>query len=301
MIDNSKPLVSVLMTAYNREQYIADAIESVLASTYEYFELLIVDDCSTDSSLEIARGYAKTDNRIVVYANEENKGQFPNRNYAASLAKGKYIKYLDSDDIIYPHGLAVMVWAMEKYPEAGIGFTFNEFGDDSRLPILLSPLEAFRYHFTKAGLLYVGPSGEIFNADYFKSINGFANYGVASDYEFNLRAAASRSIVLFNRDLIWWRTHDGQEFEKGNKGVEYIVQNFLIHSNVLSKPPLDSVERGVLLHKIKKLLGRKMLSVALRFHFKTVLEIHEKTRLGWSYLFFSIFPNRIERLFKDYM
>ena len=58
------PLVSVLMTAYNREKYIAEAIESVLASTYKNFELIIVDDCSKDKTVEIARRYAKKDQRI---------------------------------------------------------------------------------------------------------------------------------------------------------------------------------------------------------------------------------------------
>src|SRR5260370_37746092 len=94
-----KPLVSVLMTAYNREKYIAQAIESVLASTYTNFELIIVDDRSTDYSVEIARGYERKDKRVRVHVNEKNLGDYPNRNKAASYAVGKYIRYLDSDDV----------------------------------------------------------------------------------------------------------------------------------------------------------------------------------------------------------
>src|SRR5258708_16190742 len=112
-----KPIVSVLMTAYNREKYIAEAIESVMASTYVNFELIILDDCSKDKTVEIARKYETRDKRIRVYVNEENLGDYPNRNQAASYANGKYLKYLDSDDIIYYFGLDVMVNSMEKFPK----------------------------------------------------------------------------------------------------------------------------------------------------------------------------------------
>src|SRR5688572_26575631 len=112
-----RPLVSVLMTAYNREKYIAESIESVLRSTYIHFELIIVDDASKDRTVEIARSYK--DPRIQVYVNEKNLGDYPNRNRAASYASGKYIKYLDADDIIYYYGLGVMVEYIERFPKAG--------------------------------------------------------------------------------------------------------------------------------------------------------------------------------------
>ena len=81
------PLVSVLITSYNREKYIGDAIQSVLDSTYKNFELIIVDDMSTDNSVGIAKSFEKKDNRIKVYINEANLGDYPNRNKAASLLK----------------------------------------------------------------------------------------------------------------------------------------------------------------------------------------------------------------------
>ena len=74
------PLVSVLMTAYNREKYIGEAIESVLQSTYKNFELIIVDDCSVDDTLKIASSFLKNDQRIQVFKNNSNLGQFRNRN-----------------------------------------------------------------------------------------------------------------------------------------------------------------------------------------------------------------------------
>ncbi|MBN2662839.1 MAG: glycosyltransferase family 2 protein, partial [Bacteroidales bacterium] len=98
----NNPFVSVLMTAYNREKYIAEAIESVIASTYQNWELIIVDDGSKDKTVEIAKQYEAKDPRIKVYINEKNLGDYPNRNKAASYAKGKYLKFVDADDLIYP-------------------------------------------------------------------------------------------------------------------------------------------------------------------------------------------------------
>jgi glycosyltransferase involved in cell wall biosynthesis len=101
MISNTtKPLVSVLMTVYNREKYISEAIESVMASTYQNWELIIVDDRSKDTSVEIARHYETQDKRIKVYVNEANLGDYPNRNKAASYAEGKYLKYVDASRAI---------------------------------------------------------------------------------------------------------------------------------------------------------------------------------------------------------
>src|SRR3982751_631540 len=118
---NQLPLVSVLMTSYNREKYIGFAIESVMASTYQNWELIVVDDCSTDKTLQIAREYEKKDKRIRVYLNEKNLGDYPNRNKAASYANGKYIKYIDADDAIYYWGLQVEIEMMERFPEAAYG------------------------------------------------------------------------------------------------------------------------------------------------------------------------------------
>ena len=93
----------------------------MLDGHFQDFELIIVDDQSTDCSLEIAHEFASKDPRIRVYRNEENLGDYPNRNKAASYARGKYIKYLDADDMHGRFMVDIMVDAMESFPEAGYG------------------------------------------------------------------------------------------------------------------------------------------------------------------------------------
>jgi len=95
---------SIIMTVYNRERYIGAAIESVLASTYRDFQLLVWDDGSTDRSINIVRDYAKRDERVRVIA-AEHQGRAPALKAAHELATGKYIGWVDSDDKLAPLAL----------------------------------------------------------------------------------------------------------------------------------------------------------------------------------------------------
>ena len=96
-------LVSIIMPNYNSAEYLEKTIRSVLAQTYTNWELLFVDDCSTDNSLEIVQAFQ--DERIRVFKNEKNSGAAVSRNYALREAKGKWIAFLDSDDLWIPEKL----------------------------------------------------------------------------------------------------------------------------------------------------------------------------------------------------
>lgn len=91
-------MISVIIPVYNVEEYLHVCINSVLKQTYQDFEIICIDDASTDSSLDILEYFAKKDSRVKVIKNEENKGLGPSRNRGMEVAKGKYILFLDSDD-----------------------------------------------------------------------------------------------------------------------------------------------------------------------------------------------------------
>jgi len=283
-----QPLVSILMTAYNREKYIAEAIESVIVSSYKNWELIIVDDQSKDNSFKIAKQYEAKNEKIKVYLNEKNLGQFPNRNLAASYAKGKYIKYLDSDDIIYPHGLETMVNAMEQFPEAGIGFSFNNYEEKTKLPILFTPNEAFKYHFFYKGLLYIGPTGSIYNRKYFNEIGLFQDYKVASDYELNLRATINKPVVLFNRDLIWWRQHEEQEINSRNN--EYLILNYIINKKSLKNCNLETKIKKKIILNNEILMARRLLLLLLKFKIKIVIQTIKEIKFPLKYFLRCFLP-----------
>jgi len=99
-------LISVIIPAYNAEKYISETIESVIAQTYTNWELLVIDDGSTDATTDIVRSFAGRDERIHLYINEKNMGVARTRNRGFDLARGEYIALLDSDDVWLSEKLA---------------------------------------------------------------------------------------------------------------------------------------------------------------------------------------------------
>lgn len=108
-----KELVSIIMPSYNTADFIADAIKSVQQQTYTNWELLIVDDCSKDNTDEIIKSFL-SDNRIKYYKNKKNYGAAISRNFAIKKAKGKWIAFLDSDDIWLPDKLSKQISFMKN-------------------------------------------------------------------------------------------------------------------------------------------------------------------------------------------
>jgi glycosyltransferase involved in cell wall biosynthesis len=249
--------LSVLMTAFNRQRYIAEAIESVLASTFKDFELIVVDDCSEDSTVTIARKYEALDNRVKVYVNEKNLGDYPNRIKAANLASGKYIKYLDSDDVMYPTCLETMVRSMESF-DANFGLCCGVY-PISPLPIYLNPKESFTQHYMGVGLFGRSPLSAIINREYYNLIGGFNEERGVSDVEFWFRCALHSGVVLIQDGMTWAREHPTQE-TLINKDIEYrykqIEKYYLTHPNT----PFTNDE----IKKINYLENKKRIKFAIR-------------------------------------
>ena len=115
------PLISCIIPTYNRPKIIKEAIQSILTQTYQNYEILIIDDCSnTDYYLELP----KIDSRIQIFRTKENSGPAIARNLGLDLAKGKYISFLDDDDLFLPHHLSTGIQFLEKNPDYH-GIYFN--------------------------------------------------------------------------------------------------------------------------------------------------------------------------------
>ncbi len=128
-----KPLISVIMPAYNGEKYLAEAIESILDQTYNNFEFIIINDGSTDKSLEIIKEYAKKDKRIKIINNNKNLGISLSLNKGVITGKGKYIAIMNQDDISLTKRFEEQIKFLEENPEVDIVGaameTFDEEGD----------------------------------------------------------------------------------------------------------------------------------------------------------------------------
>lgn len=120
----NSPLISIITPAYHSEEFIADTIESVLAQTYPNWELIIVDDCSQDQTVDIVKSYAKKDARIKLYTLNENRGPAITRNTAIQHANGRYLAFLDSDDQWLPEKLEKQLRFMQDHQ---IAFSFTAY------------------------------------------------------------------------------------------------------------------------------------------------------------------------------
>lgn len=124
---NNSSLVSIIVPVYNAERFIDDTIKTVIDQTYEKWELLLVDDCSTDKSVKIIKEYQQKDKRIKLFSNPKNSGAAISRNKGIDESRGRYIAFLDADDLWEPKKLEKQVAFMQE--DCAFSFTGYEFAD----------------------------------------------------------------------------------------------------------------------------------------------------------------------------
>ncbi len=278
-----EPTISVLMTVYNREKYLAEAIESVLASDFTDFEYIIVDDCSTDRSVEIAKAYAAKDSRIRCYQNSENLGDYPNRNQAASYAKGRYLKYVDSDDTIATHCLSHMIKAMEAFPQAALGLCQKR---DDIYPQQLTPQETYKRSFLENDRAVLGnaPLSVIIRHSTFKAHGGFSGQNYSGDGELWLKMSAQDPILLLESGLVYWRKHGDQEFNTGHQSGAQFTFGFLKDIAAINAPncPLNANEVPIALRRCQWYHSRFIIRLLKSGHLARAWEI--KTNSGITFI-----------------
>ena len=268
------PMVSILVTVFNRGEFLAATLESILNSSYSDFEVIVVDDNSTDDSLVVAEKFAEFDKRIQVHVNDKNLGDYPNRNRAASLAQGKYIKYLDADDLIYRYGLSTMVEALEKYPEAALALSSNIIDPDSPYPCFLESVDVYRKHFLGQSPIGVGPSAAIIRLDCFDAVGGFSGKQFVGDTELWLQLADRWSIATLPPSLVWWRRHEGQQIALEEQHPEVLDIRYQLEKVFLKETQLLSkFEKQDSLERLQQRHARRLLALALK---------QRKPRVAWA-------------------
>jgi hypothetical protein len=147
----NKPLVSCIITFWNAEEFVAEAVESVLAQTHDNLELLLIDDGSTDGSTRIALRYAESfpeKVRYLEHAEHENRGAAASRNLGIDQARGEYIALLDSDDVWLERKLEEQVAILDSHPEAGMVYGQSQYWHSWTT----KPEDAHRDHVPKLGV-----------------------------------------------------------------------------------------------------------------------------------------------------
>ena len=155
MMQNDFGLISIIMAAYNAEKTIEQAINSVLSQTYPDFELLVVNDCSTDKTAMLAEAIVKKDDRIRLISNEKNSGVSYTRKHGLEEASGEWVAILDSDDAWAPEKLEKQI-KLQKKTNADLLFTGSAFMDADGKPIdwyLAAPAEVTYRQLLKQNVL----------------------------------------------------------------------------------------------------------------------------------------------------
>lgn len=237
-MSSNQPLVTVLMAAYNTERYIAQAIQSILNQTYSNFELLIVDDCSSDNTVnEIMKFH---DSRIKLLQNQINQGVVITRNRALQEATGDFIAIMDSDDIAIPDRLQLLIDEFIKRPELALIGGHADVIDPQGIPTgqkfkvetdpdLLRHLLFFGNNFTHSSVMI--------RMDIFREFNGY-RIPLAEDYDLFLRISTKYPVANLDKCLLLYRDHTSGISKK--YAVELENQILPIKENILSSLNLPS-------------------------------------------------------------
>jgi glycosyltransferase involved in cell wall biosynthesis len=232
--------VTVIVTTFNRAHMVAETIDSILNQTFDDFELIVVDNCSSDDTETVIKGY--TDERITYFKHENGGVVAVNRNYGIGQARGEYIAFCDDDDLWLPRKLEKQMLEFEKDSQLGLvctnAITFDETGDLG---------EFFKTRladndFTLASLIWANSvicSSVLVKKSVIDDVglmDTSLNIFTAEDYELWLRVAQKYRIIYIDRPLMRYRTHPGG-YKKSS--VAAIERNRAVYRILLGKRIID--------------------------------------------------------------
>ena len=219
------PLTSIVFTSYNHKEYLRQALESLLNQTYTNFELIIVDDCSTDGSQSILKEYQR-DSRVNLILSKANSGSYVNSsNYGASFAKGDYLLFAQCDDFSEPNQLENLVNSAMNNPDCGVVYSMSNMVDENghRLGDDYSIRESYFKNEVKDSRKIEGKlmrrfltyscvipnlSAALIKRELYLLVNGLStDFLVAADWDFWLKLSEATDFYYIKRPLNNFRQH----------------------------------------------------------------------------------------------
>jgi glycosyltransferase involved in cell wall biosynthesis len=222
----TSPAISVVFTSYNHREYLCQALDAIINQTFKDFELIIVDDCSTDGSQDLLKIYAQKDKRIKLFLNEKNSGSYVlSTNYGASLAKGKYILFAQCDDYSELTQLETLYNIAVSHPKISLIFSASNMVDENN-NVLGSDFDvrsrSFRnkccndtiitkelfQKFIFESCVVPNLSAALFSRELFESIGGLdAEYLVVADWDIYFKISCVSDIYYIRKELNNFRQH----------------------------------------------------------------------------------------------
>lgn len=244
------PLISVVLPVYNCELYIQQAIESILNQTFVDFEFIIIDDCSTDNTLQLCNLF--TDERIIIIEKDKNSGYTNSLNYGLSIAKGKYIARMDGDDICMPERFEKQVLFLEANLDIILCGTSYAVIGEKGIYVLPETHEEIKIKLL-SGNCIVHPS-VMFRKDILVANN--LMYDVlmepAEDYDLWVRLSSIGKLHNLQECLVHYRVHDGQVSAIRNKKQIQVANQVRLKLLQLLGVGISPYENEVYLKAIEK-------------------------------------------------
>lgn len=233
------PKVSVIIATHNRAHFLRDAVESVLAQTYQDWELIVIDDGSTDGTREIVASYVRSHPEIR-YFYQVNQGAPRSRARSIGLAKGEYLAFLDDDDLFLPHKLSHQVEYLERHPDVGLVYSYVNLVDYKKKFIGKWPVTPARNFLELVKECTIQPNSLLVRRECLDRLGTFCtSLKRCDDYEMWLRIGRFYAIAFLAEPVGLYRRH------KGNMG-RHIRGRYASHLTIfqgLLKEKLSSRER----------------------------------------------------------
>jgi glycosyltransferase involved in cell wall biosynthesis len=230
--------ISILTTAYNKQNFISECIQSVIDSSFQDWEMIVLDDCSNDDTFEIVSKYAEIDSRIKLFKNDVNLGDYANRNKVVTFSTAEYIKFLDADDCIYPWAIEYILKYFNQRPDVSWALDSINQCDEKPFPIVIEASEIYHWHINLGFSIFSkAPTSSTFKRDFFIQKGGFKELPMVGDMEFWLRLAIDSKLMLLPHGLIWSRgvVNNDSESSRNNSKLEIILLYDRIFSYYLNK------------------------------------------------------------------
>lgn len=272
------PLVTIITVTYNSSKYVRKAIESILASSYINFQLIIGDDCSTDDTWSIIQEYR--DSRILCYKNEKNIGEYPNRNKAIGLARGEFIFFIDGDDMLFFRGIEDAIREMLRYPECQFGVV-NTQSLKCVGPIKIFREDAFNLEFFGGGVIDGSLTNNVFRTSFLKENLFFTEYKFSDTYS-RIKFLEKTDVLVLYSIIGAWRISPNQASQKVDqkKSINEML-HFYKHHLLNDKSPIKIDVREKIKARYYKSLFRHLA--------KNFYNIGYAKRLLKSYLIDDLF------------
>lgn len=247
----NRPRVSVIIPTYNCDRYLAEAIESVLAQSYQDYELLVIDDGSTDTTPSILAAYGDRLRSIT----QENQGVAVARNHGLKLAQGEFIAFLDADDVLLPHKLADQIKVFDSCDQTGnpIGIVHSGWRRITHQGHPLMDVEPWHTvpHLTLENWLQwkpVLPSAMMFRRDWLIKADGFdPRFPPAEDTDLVLRLALMGCKTQWLKTItVSYRQHEDSAMHKGlpqARSLTGVINQFFSHPQL--PPKIRYMEKDV--------------------------------------------------------